>query len=67
MRRPVNVEGMNATITFSLDKTSVQVWAFDQRGKRKIIVPVIEDKDCISFSLDPLYKTLWYEMEIVKK
>lgn len=64
---PTQVEGIIATITLPSTKASVKVWALDAKGKRNISVIVEDSIGNARFSLGSEYKTLWYEVEIVKR
>lgn len=58
---PTLVEGIPATITLPVSPARVEVWALDERGKRRQRVPVVSNGGKASFAIGPQYRTLWYE------
>ena len=63
----VLVEGIEATLTLNgLAAADVQVWALDENGVRATPLPVSQAGSAVVFTLDPSYRTPWYEVEIVE-
>lgn len=59
---PVNVEGIPATIILPCNYGDTDVWSLDTTGARKTQVPVSNNGGFASFTIDPTYQTLWYEV-----
>ncbi len=60
---PSLVEGIPATITLPLPAERVRAWALDERGQRKIAIPIKADPNGNAvLSLGPQWQTLWYEV-----
>ncbi len=71
-KAPVRCEGIPAVITQKgLSKedseVSIKVWILDESGNRKQEIPVKRSGDeKLELELKPEYKTIWYELEIMK-
>ncbi len=61
---PVEVEGIPATIILPCAFSDTYVWALDNKGAKKSSVPIINNSGYASFSIDPSYETLWYEVNV---
>ena len=62
--RPSLVEGIAATVTLTVPDPKVRAWALDERGQRREPVSVADHGPTTTITLDPRYRTLWYEIEI---
>jgi hypothetical protein len=58
---PTLVEGIPATITLPVPATRLTVWALDERGQRRELVPVRDAGRSATFEIGATYRTLWYE------
>ncbi|MEI7475438.1 MAG: hypothetical protein WCK67_11745 [bacterium] len=63
---PTIIEGIDSEIRFSGDK-EIHVWALDEKGNRKEEVPITKLADSSIINIAPIYKTLWYELDINNK
>lgn len=62
---PTVAEGIPAEIVLPADSAKAKCYALDPSGNRKAEVPVEKTKNGKSkISLDPKYKTVWYELEV---
>ena len=58
-------EGIPATITLPSKTAAAKCWALDERGERKVSVPVMADGDGRAVvKIGPAYKTVWYEIAL---
>lgn len=63
-KSPSMVEGISATITLPLPAKRVRAWALDERGQRKVAIPIDADSNGNAIlPLSPYWQTLWYEVE----
>ena len=63
----VYVEGVTATITLPADPNKTKCYSLDPSGKRMEEIPVSKALDGGSnIALKPVYKTVWYEIDIHK-
>lgn len=53
-------------ITLSVPAARVQVWALDERGKRRVPLKMESDGKKARFRIGPENRTLWYEVEIAR-
>jgi hypothetical protein len=67
-REPVLCEGIAAEITFknSAGRRTVKFWSLDESGNRKQELPVKKNNNNFTLELKPEYKTIWYEIEVIK-
>lgn len=62
-KAPSIVEGIPATITLPAAAVSIEAWSLDERGQRRLQIPVTpDDKGNATISIGPRWKTLWYEI-----
>ena len=61
---PTNVEGIPATVILPCAYTNTSVWALDTSGARKTSLAVTNNGGFASFTIDPTYQTLWYEVQV---
>lgn len=62
-RAPSLVEGISARITLPMPAIAVRVYALDEQGRRKAIVPVVRGMGGRAvFEIGARYRTLWYEV-----
>ncbi len=59
---PTLVEGIPAEITIQSTCATGKVWALDDKGQRQTEVPVRKTKDGFAFTIQPAYRTIWYEV-----
>ena len=62
--RPSLVEGIPATVTFTVPGGKVVAWALDERGHRRQAASVMAHDGAATVTLDPALRTIWYEVEI---
>lgn len=60
---PSIVEGISAKIISVKANGKLAVWALDEKGNRKQEVPVSANNGRLFFSIEPKWKTLWYEIQ----
>jgi hypothetical protein len=60
--RPVLAEAVAVTVTLQTEMPFVKVYALDERGQRKLEVPVQQASGAVTFTLGVDYGTLWYEL-----
>ena len=62
-RPPTLVEGIPAVLTLPLSAQVTRAWALDERGQRKIQLPVGTDSNGRAvLEIGPQWQTLWYEV-----
>ncbi len=61
---PSFVEGLNCEFVLNVSTSRIRVYALDNRGERKTVVPVSSELNKAKFSISYTYQTLWYEIEI---
>ena len=61
---PVLCEGIDATLTLSVNSKNLRFYALDESGNRKATIPVQSQSDKTLLKIGPQYKTIWYEIEI---
>lgn len=62
---PSLVEGINAHIMLPVNAKQVEVWALDERGQRKVKLPVQADsKGNALIAIGAEWQTLWYEVVV---
>jgi hypothetical protein len=64
-RAPTLVEGVSALITLPAPPGRTRVWALDEQGQRRALVPVSDSQGRAEIALDPQFRTIWYEVEIL--
>ncbi len=58
-------EGIPATITLPSKAAATKCWALDERGERKVSVPVTADANGQAVvKIGPEYQTVWYEITL---
>ncbi|MCC6064561.1 MAG: hypothetical protein LM576_01130, partial [Thermofilum sp.] len=60
---PTLVEGLRVRVALKVGG-SVEVWALDSTGARKVRVPVRYEGGSAVFEVGPEYETLWYEIVV---
>ena len=65
-KAPSRVEGIPATITLPVAAARVKAWALDEKGQRSAELPVKDSAGKAELFIGPEYKTLWYEVEILR-
>lgn len=60
---PTQVEGISASVRVLTDLKSARVWALDETGARRQIVPSRLKNGVLSFTISPAWKTTWYQIE----
>ena len=60
---PTQVEGITAFMRVLTDLKSARVWALDETGARRQIVPSRLKNGVLSFTISPAWKTTWYQIE----
>jgi hypothetical protein len=60
---PTQVEGISAFVRIITDLKSARVWALDETGARRQIVPSRLKNGVLSFTISPRWKTTWYQVE----
>ncbi len=60
---PVWAEGIPATLLFQKVNEKIKCFALDSRGDRKEELPVKKTSAGTEITIDPKYKTVWYEIE----
>jgi len=63
---PSLVEGIKANITLPVNPCKVKGWALDEKGNRKNRLEIQNENGKSIITIDKKYKTLWYELEIIK-
>ncbi len=58
---PTRAEGVTATVRISTVAASAQVFALDGSGQRKDKVPATVTDGRLTFTINPSYRTVWYE------
>jgi hypothetical protein len=62
---PSRVEGVPVRVTLPRPAGAVKAWALDERGQRRVAVPVEASADGrTTLALGPSWRTLWYEIEL---
>jgi len=59
---PILAEAVAVTVTLRTEMPFVKVYALDERGRRKMEVPVQKEPGAVTFILGGKYETLWYEL-----
>ena len=66
-RAPVLCEGVAARLVLSGEKPeNVRLWALDESGHRRQEIAVTFFDDGAALETKPEYKTIWYEIEVVR-
>lgn len=60
---PVYAEGIDCTVRLATSAGYARVWALDQLGQRREIVPSALRNGILKFQVTPAWQTLWYEIE----
>lgn len=63
-KTPSLVEGIGASLHFSVANDGLKAWALDERGQRREPVEVKSDTTGTAINIGSQYKTIWYEIEI---
>ncbi|MCE5300207.1 MAG: carbohydrate binding domain-containing protein [Spirochaetia bacterium] len=63
---PSMVEGIPAAITLPCAYADTRVWALNATGGRGTAVPVVNSGGFASFSIDPSYNAVWYEVAVTQ-
>ncbi len=61
---PSFVEGINCDFVLSVSTSRIRVYALNNKGERKTILPISSELGKAKFSISYTYQTLWYEIEI---
>jgi hypothetical protein len=60
---PTYAEGIDCTVRLATSAGYTRVWALDQLGQRREIVPSSLRNGILKFQVGPTWQTLWYEIE----
>ncbi|MEN3013234.1 MAG: Ig-like domain-containing protein [Endomicrobiia bacterium] len=58
------VEGISCDIVLPYLASRVKVYALDNTGARKTVVPITVENNKAKFTISHIYQTLWYEVEV---
>ncbi len=61
---PILTTGVRATVTLPSTSRSVAVYALDANANRTTSVPVTSTPEGVTFTLDPTYQAVWYEIAV---
>jgi len=66
-KEPVRCEGVPATLTFKNGTVgnTFRCWALDESGNRRQVVAIRKDSFGTAITMNPEYKTIWYELEVI--
>lgn len=64
---PILCEGIGAGIALPVDAARVRLYALDEAGNRRVAIPVADRGGRALLAIGPQYKTVWYEIEIVRQ
>jgi hypothetical protein len=60
---PTYVEGIDTGVRIATDGADFQVWALDESGQTRQLVPSSVIDGVLRFQASPQYRTLWYEID----
>jgi hypothetical protein len=63
----VQVEGISAYVRVVTQMENARVWALDETGARRVVVPSRLRGGVLQFALGPEWRTLWYEIQAVPR
>jgi hypothetical protein len=59
---PTQAEGVTATVSIATPAAAAKVYALDAAGQRKYVVPVTVAGGRLTFTINPTFRALWYEV-----
>ncbi|MCL2711401.1 MAG: hypothetical protein FWE95_11025, partial [Planctomycetaceae bacterium] len=65
-RAPVLCEGVAVKLQWQTTPENIRFWALDQSGNRKQEIPIERAGNSAVLETKPEYKTIWYEIEIIR-
>ena len=63
-RGPTYVAGITSVVKVLTNAPNARVWALDERGQRRGQLDAKLQNGALKFAVSPVWRTLWYEIEL---